>query len=112
MEEKMIHVYKDIYACYADYLNWVPYKKCKITKTEYDKMTPKKKETCNVGDIYYKSLEKFYPSLGSLVEGILRNFDREVAPKAKELEEFSAAFNKKIDDAVKEIKKNLKEIKL
>ena len=42
MEDKMLHIYKDIYACCADYLNWIPYKKCKITKAEYEKMTPKK----------------------------------------------------------------------
>lgn len=112
MENKMLHIYKDIYACCVDYLNWIPYKKCKITKAEYEKMTPKKQETCNIGDTYYKSLEKYYPSLRSLIEGVIRNFDKEVAPKVQELEEFTNLFNKKIDDAVKEIKKNLKEIKL
>ena len=108
---KVVHICKDFYADCSDPLNWILFKEYPITQEVYDKMSEKNKEQYKVGDTYLKTMEKYYPDLESLIEGIIKYYQKSIVNEKNELEDYIKELKFMYEDLIKEIKKNLKNIK-
>lgn len=107
MENNYIHLIGDYYADFSDPLNCIPYVKKKVTKSMWEKFNKKTKEKYNVGDIMFVCLNRYYPNVRSLIEGLLRLEEVNLAKNEIELKDYVEQLGKIYDKNRKEILKNL-----
>lgn len=106
-DNKRIHLIGNYYADLSDPRNCIPYLKKTVTQSMWDKFSKANKEKYKVNDDIYVCLERYYPNILSLLEGLLRLEDRKLAKNEIELKDYIDKLSKIYDKNRKEILKNL-----
>lgn len=107
MENNRVHLIGNYYADCSDPLNFIPYVKKTVTQEMWDKFNKTSKEKYKVGDEMFVCLNRYYPNIMSLIEGLLRIEERNLAKNEIELKDYIDKLGKMYDKNRKEILKNL-----
>lgn len=109
MDNKRIHLIGNYYADLSDPRNCIPCIKKVVTRSMWDRFSKVNKEKYKVDDEIYVYMERYYPNIASLIEGLIKLEGRNLAKNEIELKDYVDKLSKIYDKNRKEILKNLKE---